>query len=189
MSYLGPLTKYMGLQFQQTPEGLMINQSDFAQTIIDDSGLTDCNPTQTPLPAGFTICKDTKTKPIDPTIFKSIINKLIFLTNTKPDITFAVNLLSRYSSTPQAAHLQGVKQILRYVQGTKNVGLLYKRSTGLRLTGYTDADWGGNLDSRKSTGAYLFTINGTPITQGCLCVRPSVPSVCPSHPIRFMSVR
>jgi hypothetical protein len=143
MSYLGPLTKYLGLQFQHTPEELIVNQSDFAQSIIDEYGLTDCNPTQTPLPAGFTICRDTKTKPIDPTLFRSIIGKLMFLTNTRPDITFAVNLLSRYSSAPQQAHLRGVKQILRYIKGTKNIGLLYKRNTGLSLTGYTDADWGG----------------------------------------------
>jgi hypothetical protein len=86
MSYLSPLTKYLGLQFENTPKGLVLHQADFAQSIIDDFGMTNCNPTQTPLPPGFTTCKDTKTKPVDPTTFRSIIGKLMFLTNTRPNL-------------------------------------------------------------------------------------------------------
>jgi hypothetical protein len=164
MSYLGPLTRYLGLQFEQTPDGMVLHQTDFANSILETYGLAHCNSTKTPLPPGFTTRKDTRIETVDPKLFRSIIGKLMFLTNTRPDISFAVNLLSRYSSAPQQAHLRGVKQILRYIKGTSNLGLFYKRKSGLELTGYTDADWGGNLNQRKSTRAYLFTINGTPIT-------------------------
>jgi hypothetical protein len=88
----------------------------------------------------------------------------MFLTNAHPNITFAVNMLSWYNSKPQQAHLHGVKQIIRYIEGTKNTCLLYQKSNSLKLTGYTDVDWRGDLDQRKSTRAYIFTINDTPIT-------------------------
>lgn len=79
-------------------------------------------------------------------------------------LAFAVNLLSRSNSTPQMAHLQAAKQILRYVRRTTSQGLFYPRFDTFTLIGYSDADWGGDLDQRKSTGAYIFTINNTPVT-------------------------
>jgi hypothetical protein len=80
---------------------MVLHQTDFANSILETYGLADCNSTKTPLPPGFTTSKDTRTETVDPKLFRSIIGKLMFLTNTRPDISFAVNLLSRYSSAPQ----------------------------------------------------------------------------------------
>lgn len=126
--------------------------------------MQDCNPTHTPLPAGFTTSAQTNTPDVDPTSYRSLIGKLSFLTTTRPDLIFAVDLLSRYNYAPQMAHLLAAKQILRYVRGTTSQGLFYPRSDTFTLIGYSDADWGGDLDQRKSTGAYIFTINNTPVT-------------------------
>jgi hypothetical protein len=93
-----------------------------------------------------------------------MIGKLVFLTHTRYDISYAINLVSRYMAHPQEAHLKAVKCILRYIEGTLDFGLFYSQSPDITFCGYSDADWGGDLDQRRSTGAFVFTVNGTPIT-------------------------
>jgi hypothetical protein len=164
MSYLGLLTKYLGIEFTHTPTGLTLHQTEYATSIIEEHGLLECNPTKTPLPSGFTISKQTKTPLVDPTSYRSLIGKLMFLTTTRPDITFAVNLLSQFNEKPQMAHFKALKQILRYIKGTLSIGLTFSQTGKLSLTGHSDVDWGGDVDQRKSTGAYVFTVNDTPVT-------------------------
>jgi hypothetical protein len=164
MTNLGPCNQYLGLEFEQTPQGLRLHQTSYAQSIVDDFGLTDCNPTRTPLPTGLKLRKDTKTPYVDRHLYQQMVGKLIFLTNTRYDIAFSVNLVARYMQAPQQAHLQAIQSIIRYIKGTTQTGLFYSRNATLQLTGYSDADWRGDLDERKSTGAFLFTIGSTPIT-------------------------
>jgi hypothetical protein len=126
--------------------------------------MQDCKPTKIPLSPNHQLKKSTATPLVDPTLYRSMVGKLVFLTNTRPDIAFSVNLVSRYMDKPEEAHLQAVKSILRYIKGTTTLGLLYKKGGDFTLTGYTDADWGGDLDERKSTGAFIFTVGNTPIS-------------------------
>ena len=81
-------------------------------------------------------------------------------TCTRPDISFAVGMLSRYQSDPGTAHWVGVKKVLRYLSGTRNYMLSYKRSNHLEVVGYSDADFAGCLDTRKSTSECIFLLAG-----------------------------
>lgn len=84
--------------------------------------------------------------------------------NIGPDICYAVNVLSRYCENPGRQHWQGVKRILRYLKGTKSMELVYKREAESKLIGFCDADWGGEIDERKSTTGYVFTYAGGAVT-------------------------
>jgi hypothetical protein len=75
---------------------------------------------------------------------------------TRPDIAYAVGALSQFASNPGKAHWQAVKRVMRYLQGTKELCLTY--SSSIDVLGYTDADWGGDQDNRRSTSGYLFKI-------------------------------
>ena len=89
----------------------------------------------------------------------SAVRSLIYaMLCTRPDICFAVGLVSRYQSNPGREHWKAVKRILRYLKGTMDYCLCYQGSN-LRLIGYSDADWGGDLDQRKSTSGYTFLLN------------------------------
>jgi hypothetical protein len=110
---------------------------------LQDFGLIDCNASKTPLPAGLKLQRDTQTPPVDKTLYQRMIGKLIFLTHTRYDISYAVNLVSRYMTHPQEAHLKVVKCILQYIKGTLDFGLFYPQSANLTFCGYSDADWGG----------------------------------------------
>jgi hypothetical protein len=80
------------------------------------------------------------TAEVDPTFYCQIVGKLIFLTITRPDLAFAVSIVSRYMAQPQQAHLELVRHILRYVKKTSNYGILYRKNGNKLAAGYTDAD-------------------------------------------------
>ncbi|OMO58188.1 Integrase, catalytic core [Corchorus capsularis] len=107
--------------------------------------------------------------------YSSSVGSLMYaMMCTRPDISFAVGLVSRFQSNPGLAHWKAVNRILRYLKGTADYMLCY-RGSNLNLIGYTDADWGGDLDERKSTSGYAFLLNGGAITwsskkQSCIAL-------------------
>ena len=89
------------------------------------------------------------------------MGSLIFLCNTRPDISFAIGVLSRFSNKPRENHWNAGMRILRYIRGTQEYGINY--STGKTLTGFCDSDWAGDVDSRRSVTGYCFTLGS-----GCI---------------------
>lgn len=83
----------------------------------------------------------------------------MYLTATRPDMMFVVNLLSRYMERPTELHLQAAKRALRYLKGTLDFGLFYKKEGNEKLIGYTDSDYAGDQDDRKSTSGYVFMMS------------------------------
>jgi hypothetical protein len=102
--------------------------------------------------------KDDCSNNVDPTFYKSMVGSGMYLTTTRPDIMYAVSLISKFRENPKETHLQEQKRILMYVNGTKSHGILYIKTNNFELVGYIDNDWGGNIDDRKSTFGYVFQI-------------------------------
>jgi histone deacetylase 1/2 len=92
--------------------------------------------------------------PEDITRYRSIVGALQYLTLTRPDISFSVNKVCQYLHAPTTAHWTAVKRILRYIHGTSRVGITFQRSSSTLLSAYSDADWAGDLDDRRSTGGF-----------------------------------
>eukprot|EP00253_Pinus_taeda_P027049 PITA_27049 len=88
--------------------------------------------------------------------YRSMIGNLLYLTSTRPDIMHALGIVGRFQANPKESHLRVVKRIFKYIQGTQNFGLWYPRDTDLTLHAYTDADWAGSVDDRKSTTGGAF---------------------------------
>ncbi|CAM8982110.1 unnamed protein product [Rhodiola kirilowii] len=87
-----------------------------------------------------------------------MIGGLLYLTATRPDICQAVGVCARYQADPKESHLLQVKRIIKYVSGTADYGLWYTRDTSGCIVGYSDADWAGNIEDRKSTSGGCFFI-------------------------------
>ena len=85
-------------------------------------------------------------------------------TGTRLDIAFAVSNAARFSSNPSKQHWMAVKRIIRYLKGTRDLGILYTRSAEDDLIGFSDSDWAGDWDNRKSTSGYLFKLSSRPIS-------------------------
>lgn len=102
--------------------------------------------------------KDDGTKKVDATLYRSLVENLLYLTATRPDIMFATSLLLRFMHSPSQIHFGAAKRVLCYLQGTKNFGVRYETNKPLKLVGYCDSDWAGCVDDMKSTSGYVFSL-------------------------------
>ena len=161
---LGIIHRYLGVQFEKASTGLHMHQTEYALSILSLFNMDDCSPSFTPLPEGLVLSKDSGTPPVDAKLYRMLVGKLLFLTKTRPDIAHAVSVVSRFMQHPQETHLQAAKHILRYVRRYPNLGLFYKQGGENYLHGYTDADYGQDIDDRISVGAYIFFIGKSPVS-------------------------
>jgi hypothetical protein len=104
---------------------------------------------------------------VDNTIYRQLIGNLIYLTNTRPYLSYAINILSRFMQQPCDNHWNAAKRVLRYIQGTKYFGLLYKKTKIFVLGGFSDADFAGSIDDRSSTSCYLMNMGSTTVSWNC----------------------
>ena len=164
MTDLGILTHSLGIEFIFHEYGITMTQRRYITTTLEEFGLIDCNSSPTPMLEGTKLKIDMEQPYVDAKLYQRMVGKLIYLTQSRPDIAYSVSIVSRYMNRPQVPHMLAVKHIFRYLKGTKNLGLCYKQGDSDILTGYADADWAGDLQDRKSTTGYLFRLGETPIT-------------------------
>ena len=94
---------------------------------------------------------DPSSESVDVTLYRSMIGCLLYLTASRPNIAFSVGVCSRFQANPKVSHLNAIKRIIKYVSGTCDYGLFYRKESNMSLVGYLDANWAGNADNRKST--------------------------------------
>ncbi|XP_056173168.1 secreted RxLR effector protein 161-like [Syzygium oleosum] len=126
--------------------------------------MKNCNSSSTPTEVGLKLVKDPEGKRVDSTMYKQIVGSLMYLTSTRPDIMYSVSLISRYMENPTEMHLFAAKRIFRYLQGTADFGLLYKKGESSNLMGFTDSDYAGDQDDRRSTSGYVFMMGSGAIS-------------------------
>ena len=163
MTNLGPMKYFLGIQVKQEPGRIFISQAKYAYDLLKRFNMIDCKPAETPMSLSEKLSKNDGKEKVDESIYRSLVGSLIYLTNTRPDIVYSVSIVSRFMDNPSKAHFAAAKRILRYVNGTKNFGIMYKKEEDNRLKGYTNNDWAGSLDDRKSTSGYIFCL-GTKVT-------------------------
>ncbi|GJT05804.1 retrovirus-related pol polyprotein from transposon TNT 1-94 [Tanacetum coccineum] len=151
MSMMGQMSFFLGLQISQSPRGIFINQSKYASEIVKKYGLHSTDSVDTPMIENKKLDEDLQGKPVDATLYRGMIGSLMYLTSSRPDLNHVVCLCARYQAKPTEKHLQAVKRIFRYLNGTINMGLWYSKDTDMSLTAYADADHAGCQDTRRST--------------------------------------
>jgi hypothetical protein len=165
MSDLGLLSYYLGIEVKQRQGDISLCQSSYAAKLLSNAGMDSCNSCHTPMENRLKLGKLKNADAVNPTEYRSIIGSLRYLVNTRPDIAFAVGIVSRFMEEPGPQHWAAVKQILRYVRGTLNYGCSYtKQSTSPVLVGYSDSDLAGDIDDRKSTSGVVFFLGGSIVT-------------------------
>ncbi|XP_060960857.1 uncharacterized mitochondrial protein AtMg00810-like [Cannabis sativa] len=158
MSLIGDLTFFLGLEIKQLDHGTFISQSKYVKSMLDKFGFSQVKHAHTPIGTTSKLSRDESGDPIDPTLYRSMIGGLLYLTASHPDISFSVGLCARYQANPKQSHLSAVKRIFKYLAGTVNCGLWYSCDTNTSLVGYSDSDWAGCIDDRKSTSGRCFYI-------------------------------
>lgn len=136
--------------------------------MLEAYGFKDCNPVTTPMEPGIVLQKSDAEVDIKlQQEYQRAVGSLMYaMVQTRPDIAYAVSTLAQYSSNPNQTHWTAVKRIFRYLKGTLNLGIEYSRDArrGNELVGYSDADYAGDRDSRRSTSGFVFMLAGGPIT-------------------------
>nr|GEU56451.1 putative ribonuclease H-like domain-containing protein [Tanacetum cinerariifolium] len=141
MSKMGEMTFFLGLQVNQSPCGIFINQSKYELEILKKYRMESCDPVGTPMEIKDKLDLDQNETPVDATKYHSMIGALMYLTSSRPDIVHATNLCARYQAKPTEKHLKEVKKIFRYLRGTVNTGLWCMKDSGFELTRFLDADY------------------------------------------------
>jgi hypothetical protein len=157
MSDIGLLSFYLDIEVRQDAGGITLQQTHYAKKILKMAGMAYCKAAATSMEERFRLSRDSTVEEVDATLYRRIIGSLRYLIHTWPDLTYAVGYVSRFLERPTEEHLQTVKKILRYIAGTLQYGLRYRRRTGTtRLVGYCDSDLTGDIDTRKSTTSAMF---------------------------------
>lgn len=159
MTDLGKMRYFLGIEVLQTSHGIHISQAKYALEVLKRFGMDKCNAVCNPMVPGSKIDMDDGGERVDETFYKQIIGSLMYITTTRPDLQFAVSLLSRFMSKPTQLHLMAAKRVLRYLSGTMDFGIWYKRGGTGEVLVYTDSDFAGDVDSRKSTSGYVFLMD------------------------------
>lgn len=154
MKDLGRLHHFLGITVEHRPDGLFLHQRTYTLDVIKRAVMAGCKPCTTPVDLQAKLAADSGPPVKDATGFRSIAGALQYLTFTRPDIAYAVQQICLHMHDPREPHLTAMKRILRYLQGTPDHGLLLRRSSSTDLIVYTDADWAGCPDTRRSTSGY-----------------------------------
>ncbi|GJZ82660.1 ribonuclease H-like domain-containing protein [Tanacetum coccineum] len=156
MTDLGALNYFLGISVVRHSTGLFLSQRKYALQLLERAHMVNCNPSRTPVDTESKLGPDGVLVQ-DPTLYRSLAGGLQYLTFTRPDLSYAVQQICLYMHDPREPHLAALKRILRYVQGTLDLGLHLYASSTTSLVGYTDADWAGCPSTRRSTlGSCIF---------------------------------
>lgn len=165
MSDLGELTFYMGIEVHQSTAAITLHQGGYARRLLTKTRMDGCNAYTTPMETRLQLSRSSSASMEDTTEYRSIVGSLCYLVHMHPDIAFAVGYVSRFMETPTSEHMAAVKRILRYIAGTLDFGCCYNRSVGpATLTGFSDSDMAGDVDTRKSTMGVLFFLGTNPVS-------------------------
>ncbi|KAD3640517.1 hypothetical protein E3N88_29740 [Mikania micrantha] len=164
MSDLGLLAYYLGIEVIQTKDEIAIKQSAYITKILKNAGMLDSNKTKIPMNPGTLLTKTEGGKPVDPTEYRSLIGCLRYLLHTRPELSYSVGLLSRFMQEPKEHRFKAIHQVLRYIKGTKDFGIVYKRNGGCKITDYSDSSYGVNTEEGKGTIGIVFYFENSPIT-------------------------
>lgn len=160
MSDLNEIKLFLGIKIERNNNEIVLHQSGYIKTVLEKFNMQDCNPACTPLPNKLNFeALNSDEKYNAPC--RNVIGCLMYImVCTRPDLCFAVNLLSRYSNKENRELWQNLKRVLRYLKGSIDIKLTYKKCDyNVILSGYVDSDWGGDdLTDRKSTTGYLFKL-------------------------------
>lgn len=171
MKDLGSLHYFLGLEVITTETGLFLSQAKYASDLLIEAGLEDCKPSSSLIFAKVPI------DPADPLfpdvqLFRSLVGSLKYLTLTRPELSFPVNVVCQHMHQQKLSHYGAVKRILRYIKGTINQGLHFVAGP-LALTVFADADWAGDPVDRRSTTGYAVFFSSN-LVSWCAKKQPTV---------------
>ena len=156
---LGLLRYFLGIEVARGAEGVVLSQRKYVLDLLKETGMLGCRPVASPIDQKIKLTELAGEK-VDRERYQRLVGRLIYLTHTRPDISFAVSVVSRYMHDPRKDHMDAVYHILRYLKGAPGKGLIFRKHGHFNIEGYCDSDWASCADDRKSTSGYCMFVGG-----------------------------
>ncbi|KAM6551339.1 hypothetical protein CsatB_001147 [Cannabis sativa] len=151
---LGPLKYFLGFEIAKSDDGVFLSQRKYTLQLFEDTGYTCSKPAKTPMDPRTKFDNEQGHLLDDPSSYRQLIGRLLYLTLSRPDITFAVNTLSQFMLSPRTTHIQAIHHLLRYLKGSPGQGLLYSSKSSLHLKGFSNSDWAACPTTRRSVTGF-----------------------------------
>uniref|UniRef100_A0A2N9HX12 Reverse transcriptase Ty1/copia-type domain-containing protein n=1 Tax=Fagus sylvatica TaxID=28930 RepID=A0A2N9HX12_FAGSY len=164
MKDLGPLSSFLGLEVSLSSDDYYLTQVKYTSDFISRAGITDSKIVDTPVEYNNRLNTHDGEPLPDATLYRQPVGSLVYLTITRPDISYAIHIVSQFMAAPRSLHYAAVLQILRYLKGTLFHGLHFSSQSSLTLQAYSDADWAGDPTDRRSTTGYCFLLGNSLIS-------------------------
>lgn len=164
MKDLGPLKYFLGIEVLRSKRGIFISQRKYILDILTEVGMLECKPASTPMIPNHKLRKVEGAEMADRGRYQRLVGRLIYLSHTRPDIAYAVGIVSQFMHSPQKDHWKAAIRIVQYLKGTVEHGLLFRNHGHLDICGFTDADWAGNPNDMRSTAGYFTFVGGNLVT-------------------------
>lgn len=164
MKNLGQLHYFLGIEIHRSPDGFFLSQQKYVTDILKEYGMLNVKPLQLPMDSHLKLTQDKGVPLPDSTSYQRLLGKLIYLSITRPDIMFTVQLLTQFMQSPTSVHMQAAKRLLRYLSGTTTQGILLASHSAAKLTAYCDSDWASCPTTRRSTSGYCIFLGESPIS-------------------------
>ncbi|KAK9061154.1 hypothetical protein SSX86_018334 [Deinandra increscens subsp. villosa] len=161
---LGFLNYFLGMEVLSHDSGIIMTQRKFAKDLVAEFLPTDIPVVSCPLPPNLQLSAATGALLHDPLQYRRLVGKLNYLTNTRPDLAFAIQFLSQFMQAPRDPHWAAALHTLAYVHATLSQGLLFNNSPDLSLQAYCDSDWASCPNTRRSVSGFYITFGGSPIS-------------------------
>ncbi|KAK3006834.1 hypothetical protein RJ639_015528 [Escallonia herrerae] len=164
MKNLGGLKYFLGIEVSRSTQGIFLSQRKYVLDLLAETGMLECKPADTPIVQNHGLREHQAQIPTNKERYQRLVGKLIYLSHTRPDIAFAVSLVSQFMHNPSKDHMNAVIRILQYLKSSPGKGLMFRKHHHLDIDGYTDADWVGNATDRRSTSGYFTFVGGNLVT-------------------------
>ncbi|RVW12247.1 Retrovirus-related Pol polyprotein from transposon RE1 [Vitis vinifera] len=165
MKDLGPLKYFLGIEVSRSSEGIFLSQRKYALDLLQEIGMSGCQPINTSIEEGLKLCVEPNQVSTDKGRYQRLVGRLMYLAYTRPDLAYALSVVSQYMHNPREQHMNAVMRILRYLKNAPGKGILFAKNIDHQsIEVYTDADWVGAVDDRRSTSGYFTFVGGNLVT-------------------------